>query len=132
MKAEATREKYKIYDVPKLKKLAQYEFNAFIRRRDEGKPCVSCGNARPTQAGHYFSAGHYPGLAMNENNCHLQCVRCNMYLSGNLREYREGLIKRIGEEQFRKLEDTAAYYKRNGYKHDRMNLIEIIIKYRNS
>lgn len=78
---------------------AQIIYNAYIRKRDEGKPCISCGSYTGKQnAGHYRSVGSAPELRFNELNCHLQCEKCNTYLSGNLINYRIELIKRIGLE----------------------------------
>ena len=77
---------------------AQAAFNRFIRLRDEGKPCVSCGSfTGKKNAGHYRSVGSAPELRFEEANCHLQCEKCNSYLSGNLINYRIELIKRIGQ-----------------------------------
>ena len=40
--------------LPKLKKKAQDTFNKWIRNRDAGLGCISCG-ADIDHAGHYFS-----------------------------------------------------------------------------
>lgn len=86
---------------------AQQAFNAFIRARDAGKPCISCGNlpddsglitGSRVDAGHYRSVGACPELRFEELNCHAQCVRCNQHLSGNTVEYRISLVQRIGQE----------------------------------
>lgn len=77
---------------------AQAAVNKFVRTRDMGKPCVSC-NAPWTdtaQAGHYLSRGARPELRYELSNLSSQCVRCNMHLSGNLLNYRIGLVARIG------------------------------------
>ena len=76
---------------------AQASFNGWIRRRDEGKPCISCGSLTGKKnAGHYRSVGSCPELRFEPLNVHLQCEKCNSYLSGNLIEYRKELINRIG------------------------------------
>ncbi len=87
-------------------KLTQYDFNAFIRERDQGKACISCGKPihLKRNAGHYLSTGSHPELRFNELNCHLQCERCNSYLSGNASAYRLGLLERIGLESVEYLE----------------------------
>jgi len=121
-------DKYNKKTIPQLIKLATKHFNKFIRDRDQGKGCISCG--RPfTQAGHFYSAGHHSALRFNEKNVNGQCVRCNMYLSGNLNEYRKNLIKRIGGEEVLGLDLLVDYYKRIGYKWDRYSLIKIIQDY---
>ncbi len=124
---------YNKKSLSQLKALATKHFNKFIRERDLFKPCISCGksgDANFLQAGHYLSGGHHPGLKFNEHNTNGQCVKCNMYLSGNLINYRIGLIKRIGEDGVKSLEDKAAIFKRTGYKWDRFVLIAIIEKYK--
>ena len=76
---------------------AQVSFNGFIRARDDGKPCISCGSfTGKKNAGHYRSVGSCPGLRYEESNVHLQCEKCNSYLSGNLINYRRNLIEKIG------------------------------------
>ena len=44
---------------------AQTAFNAWIRARDEGLPCISCGRHHQGQwhAGHYLSTGPRPALS---------------------------------------------------------------------
>ena len=88
---------------PQLVAAAQKAFNAFIKARDAGKPCICCG--RPLtfmgvggghDAGHYRSVGSAPHMRFVEENCHSQSKYCNQRLSGNHVEYRKGLIERIG------------------------------------
>lgn len=83
---------------------AQAAFNAFVRARDAGKPCICCG-CHPTagqatggawDAGHYRSRGSAPHLRFDERNVHAQLKQCNRYDSGNVVGYRMGLIARIG------------------------------------
>lgn len=81
----------------------QIEFNKYVRLRDSGKGCISCGSAcgegaigGSGDAGHFRSRGSAPHLRFDERNCHLQCKRCNRYLSGNVADYRVGLVGRIG------------------------------------
>ena len=83
--------------LPKLLKKAQTVVNAYVRNRDDGKPCISCGKPG-NQAGHYFSVGQYSALRFDPQNIHLQCTRCNLFLSGNLIEYGMGLVKRYGQD----------------------------------
>jgi len=113
--------------LPKLLKRAQDVFNRFIRERDKDKGCISCG-APVEQAGHYFSQGHHSALRYNEINTNGQCVRCNMYLSGNLIKYRQGLVKRYGAEKVERLELHADLKK--AFKWSRIELEQIINKYK--
>lgn len=87
-------------------KRAQRSFNAYIRGRDAGQPCISCQKSTGCKinAGHYRTTKAAPELRFNEDNCHLQCEKCNTYLSGNIGEYRIHLIKKIGLERVEALE----------------------------
>jgi hypothetical protein len=98
---------------PELTKKAQEAFNAFIRARDYGKPCISCGKPLAwgtgatggvCDAGHWLSVGARINLRFNEDNCHAQCKHCNNQLSGNAANYRIGLVERIGLERVEILE----------------------------
>ena len=90
----------------KLLRSAQGAFNAYVRDRDRDLPCISCGRHHQGQyhAGHYRSVGAMPSLRFNGYNVHKQCQPCNAHLSGNLIEYRIGLIHRIGLERVEWLE----------------------------
>lgn len=76
----------------------QTAFNAWIRLRDAGQPCIACGRYHQGQnhAGHYRSVGSCPELRFEPDNVHLSCQPCNVHLSGNLINYRINLIKKIG------------------------------------
>lgn len=73
-------------------------FNKWIRARDNGQPCISCGRMHNGQlhAGHYRSVGAEPSLRFEPLNVHLQCAPCNTHLSGNLVAYRTNLVNKIG------------------------------------
>ncbi|WP_409072269.1 recombination protein NinG, partial [Klebsiella quasipneumoniae] len=95
-------------------KEAQSAFNRYIRIRDEGKPCVSCGSpligksnyltGSAIDASHYRSRGAASHLKFNVFNVHSACTRCNRQLSGNAVEYRIHLIERIGLDRVERLE----------------------------
>ena len=94
---------------------AQASFNAYIRERDRlaGYACISSGrpldwNGNAVDAGHYRSTGAAPHLRFDENNCHAQSKHDNRYLSGNVAEYRLGLIQRIGLAAVEALEADQA------------------------
>jgi hypothetical protein len=115
--------KEELKTVQELLKETQIVFNRWIRQRDKGLPCISCRNEKPKKinAGHYFSSGGHKNVTFDERNVHLQCEYCNTYLSGNLIEYREGLIERIGEDNYKQLCEIA-YRER---KFTREELIEL-------
>jgi len=75
---------------------AQDSFNKFIRLRD-GNICISCGNqTRQIHCGHYLSIGSHPELRFHFFNAASQCSICNNWKSGNQKNYRKGLIEKIG------------------------------------
>lgn len=87
------------------RKEAQAAFNKYVRLRDEGLPCISCGRL-PEQkyggsmdCGHYRSRGAAAHLAFNLHNTAGQCVFCNRNQSGAQKEFEQGLIERIGAEK---------------------------------
>lgn len=124
--------KYDKFDLPKLKKKAQEVFNKFIRLRDSENgyfTCISCQQTKDNSqlnAGHYLSMGHHQSLRYNEFNTNSQCLKCNMYLSGNLINYRIGLIKKVGLEKVEELESIGSRV----HKWDRYSLIFIIETYK--
>lgn len=86
-------------------KEAQVAVNRYVRLRDAGRGCISCGCDLSDQstgggcdAGHFRSRGAAPHLRFEVNNIHAQCKRCNRYLAGNATEYRSGLVDRYGAE----------------------------------
>jgi hypothetical protein len=93
-------------DRPKALRAAQAAFNAFIRERDKGLPCISCGRSSgcKVNAGHYLSVQAQPVLRFDDKNVNLQCDHCNCFLSGNLLGYRKGLLERFGQERIDYLE----------------------------
>ena len=114
--------------LPKLLAKTQKIFNAWIRTRDKGKPCISCGSYNTAHASHFYAAGSYTGLRFNEDNVHLSCVSCNTYKGGNIHEYRKGLEKKIGKDRLQKLEILSSL---NRYrKWERFELEQIIKKYK--
>ena len=129
VKSEMKQLKEKTLDRRYYLKLAQTTFNTYIRLRDKGLPCVSCNRPLTTKhdAGHFYARGSFPNLRFEELNCHSQCVQCNRDRAGNLLEYREGLIKRIGQDKFDELEVMKRIEKH--YSIDELK--EIIQTYRN-
>lgn len=87
----------------------QVEFNRAIRLRDQlaGYRCISCDTSNMNvkmNAGHFASVGAHPELRFEPLNVHLQCEKCNSYLSGNISAYRPRLIERIGADKVEWLE----------------------------
>ena len=92
-------------------------FSKYIRARDasyEGYcKCISCNTVKPWKefdAGHFISVGSDRALKYNEFNVNAQCTACNHFKSGNLIEYRQGLIRKYKESVVTQLEQSH-YYK---------------------
>lgn len=127
-RAETRRRKEAIKTLPKLKKEAERDFNAFIRARDAHLPCISCGAPPPDlsglhagrDAGHYRSVGSAAHLRYHEDNVHAQCVHCNQWGAGRAVEYRIGLIARIGADRVVALETNNATRK---WAHDELRAL---------
>ena len=118
-KAELRQRKMEVKPIGYWMRRAQSAFNAWVRARDYGQPCISCGRHHQGQhhAGHYRPAGSNPELRFEPDNCHLQCAPCNSHLSGNLTAYRPALIAKIGLERVEFLEGThePKRYRREDY-----------------
>lgn len=114
---------------------AQVAYNAWVRERDFGRPCISCGRndgevvsqsvGGTWDCGHYRSVGACPELRFEPMNTHRQCKKCNRDGSGMVVEYRIGLIKRIGQDRVDWLEG-----KHDPKKYTIAELVEIKAKYR--
>ncbi len=119
-----------------LKRVAQKVFNKFIRERDSEDgwfTCISCGRVKKTDqmdAGHFYPVKGYDGLRFDENNVHGECKSCNGFDQMHVLGDSKSLQKKLGKMGFAKLEDRAARYKMFGYKFTRMELQEIIDKYK--
>lgn len=118
-KSEIRQRKMEVKPIGYWMKRAQSAFNAWVRARDAGQPCISCGRHHQGQnhAGHYRPAGSNPELRFEPDNCHLQCAPCNSHLSGNLTAYRPALMAKIGIERVEFLEGPhePKRYRREDY-----------------
>lgn len=119
-KQKHRQDKEKVRTRGDLMKKAQSAFNAYIRARAIrfGHCCISSG--RPLiedkigggfDCGHYRSIGSAPHLRFNINNAWGQSKHDNQYKSGNMQNYRDGLIKMIGIEKVEALENNNEYRK---------------------
>lgn len=131
-RAKVRTRKEAIKTIPQLIREAQVEFNAYIRARDAGKPCICCG--RPLgegdvggayDCGHYRSTGSAAHLRFDERNAHAQRKQCNRWGAGRAVDYRIGLIGRIGIAEVEALESSNV-----PHKFDREELRDIRATYR--
>ena len=86
--------------------------NAEVRKRDAGKPCVSCGAmGKVLQAGHFHSVNQCPELRYDLSNIHGQCGKCNSMMTQNPeipQNYRVEIEKRIGSEELVRLDKVKS------------------------
>jgi hypothetical protein len=121
--------KYKNISTPNLKKKAQIVFNAWIRKRDEGQPCINCGRYTKLQSGHFFPTSTHNYLRFHEHNANGECLQCNYFNSqSHSYGYRVNLEKKLGKEDFDKLMQLGE--RKIQVKDDRFFFIEIIEKYK--
>jgi len=111
------RDKKEYYDNDRKHqlKLTQKACNEYIRARDKGIACISCGKpddgTHQRHASHYRPAGTNKQLMFNELNIHASCMQCNAIKSGNLVDYRISLVNKIGIEKIEWLENYQGDYK---------------------
>lgn len=103
--------------------------NPYIRERDLASWGLSISDrGQIAHAGHYYSIGAKPGMRFNPQNIHGQSVSGNMHKSGDIHNYRAGLIARYGENYVRELELQAVMSE--GFRSlDRLNVIIIAETY---
>jgi hypothetical protein len=118
----------KLPSLGELKGLARSTFQRWVRLRDKGKPCISCGSTDTlVDGGHYLKAELFSGLIFHEMNCNGQCQDCNRGKDGNTDEYRVGMVNKYGETAVLLLEASAPRNRQYGYRRDELN--EIIDRY---
>lgn len=115
-KAETRKRKEAIKPRSKWVNEAQEAVNAYVRKRDEGKPCICCGRfsqgagsvrGGEWDAGHYRSRGAAPELRFDERNIHSQLKQCNRR-AWDVAGYRANLVLRIGIDEVVALEGPHA------------------------
>lgn len=106
--------------------------HSYIRERDKGLPCISCGCEWKSDfdAGHFYSAAKFSNLKFDENNLGGQCVQCNRYNYGNVENYRIGLINRYGKEYVDLIDAKASLYDPTKFKWDKEELVKLRAYYR--
>lgn len=124
---------------PNLLKTAQDEFNLFIRNRDRLPNgtfyCPTCKKFKTIKGGnyhacHFYPVGHYSALRYNENNVFGGCSACNRYKHGVGYEYADWVRQKIGEQEYQKLREIQSLWDATGGRWEKLELIEIIKKYR--
>jgi len=110
----------------------RYVCHNYIKLRDKGQPCVSCGMPwnNTHQAGHWKKAELYSTLRYDERNIHNQCQGCNLMKDGNVQKYADRITLRISEEDKALVEQMAKDEKKNAHKWDREELNKIRAYYK--
>lgn len=123
--------KKKLRKISALKKQAWRVFSEWIRRREADKDgylsCITCGTKvhwKDSNASHFLH-GHSKPTFFEPRNVHGSCIRCNLYLSGNLIEYTRFMIDRYGLA----VVDELRALSKQIYKPSRQDLEAIIEKY---
>jgi 5-methylcytosine-specific restriction endonuclease McrA len=91
-----------------LKKKLDKLLSEYVRKRDKGQ-CCTCSRKdhwSKMQAGHFISRTK-SGTRWLENNVHCQCVRCNIFLHGNMIEYYKFMEKKYGRDIIPALEQAS-------------------------
>lgn len=108
-------------------KKAQVAVNKYIRLRDSGLPCISCGRSASWHgqwhASHFRSVGSASSLRFNTKNIHKACSICNTHLSGSIMNYRPALIEKIGYNAVEALEKNNSISR---YSVDYLKRIEVV------
>lgn len=99
--AHKAKREFRDGDIRHQHKLTQTAANKLCLLLDKGKPCVSCGapdtgKPRSRNASHYRSRGANSAMRYSLINLHASCVPCNLYQSGNVKGYAQGLTERYG------------------------------------
>lgn len=99
----------KVKSLSTLKADLQKLFNTFIRLRDTKRSngqdffiCISCGDPKgldQMNAGHLYPVGSNESIRYDEDNCHGQCIACNLHKHGNQLAYYKNLVHRIGQSK---------------------------------
>ena len=120
-------EKFTTESLSKLMHSTKILVHSYIRERDKGKSCISCGAEWQTrfQAGHRYDVKQHNGIRFDLENIHGQCEQCNTYKEGNYAEYHLRLPNRIGIESYQKLEKRAKIALRIPHTYTRHELKEI-------
>lgn len=106
-------------------------YSQYIRlseSKDGMATCVTCkkqDNWKDLQNGHFYSRGRY-ATRWDDDNCHVQCVGCNVFLKGNYIAYTKYMIDRYGREFVDELETKS----RQIYKVSTVELQEMIETYK--
>jgi len=121
--------------ISKLKKELDKWFSLYIRLRDANEygmvQCFTCGIVRGykdgMQNGHFQSRKHLATRFSEDGNCEVQCLKCNIFDSGQQYLFSLRLDEKYGEGRAEELEQLA----RTTLKISRVEYEEKISYYKN-
>ena len=121
--------------ISKLKKELDKWFSLYIRLRDANEygmvQCFTCGIVRGykdgMQNGHFQSRKHLATRFSEDGNCEVQCLKCNIFDSGQQYLFSLRLDEKYGEGRAEELEQLA----RTTLKISRVEYEEQITYYKN-
>ena len=105
--------------ITKARSKAWDAMSQYIRQKDavDGySKCVTCGNVnhyKKHHAGHFIPQSQGNAVRFEENNVHVQCLRCNVHLGSNGPEYYTFMLDTYGQEEIdrlRALSNTTVKY----------------------
>lgn len=134
LKTKAKPKKQKLPTITALRRKADALFGHYVRLRDaelQGNinwvgECISCNKVytvrwfdedkKKWRWGKQDNVGHFVGrgnmyLRYSDENCNLQCVRCNKWLSGNNAAYHKAIDFKYGDGVANQLIELADTYK---------------------
>lgn len=125
-----SRSKLKFITRPILKKVLIDIFSIWIRTRyadEQGiVKCFTCGRIDywwEMDCGHWERSNNY-GTKWDEENCQVQCTRCNITMSGNYERFAEHLQTRYGNDILLKLK-IKSQNKSKIYDYELKTLIQV-------
>jgi len=87
----------------------------YARVRDYADGCISCDKGAnwwgQWHGSHFRPAGNNKAVALNLWNIHKSCSECNNHKSGNLVDYQDKLINKIGLDKVEWLKSQTHAYK---------------------
>lgn len=121
----------KLKPISSLKKKVWRVFSEWVRKRDSDEngyiTCCTCSariHWKEANSSHFLH-GHSKATFLDPRNVNASCIRCNLYLHGNLVEYAAFMKARYGWETIDALRELS----KETWKPSRQDLEELIQKY---
>jgi len=139
-KEKKENKEWKIEKKKRINKLKTYSqkvndarliFQKWVRLRDGDDPCISSGRTYSEiwNGGHFFKAELCSGVIFDPDNCHKQSSKDNLFLQGNVGEYKPRLIAKIGQDRFDRLEAKANETRQYVWTDQRLEAVKRLYRY---